>query len=125
MARKQGIIQGMLTNEMIRMFDYCNNELDFRNIDYLACTEIRAANLAHCSLLSAVMQGDTSLFNIKQAHQNCVKTKALASVLSVRNVSRQAVTEAMERVFHRCYNDLESIGRNSPDKHTAYMEGPI
>uniref|UniRef100_A0A1B0ABC0 Mitochondrial inner membrane protease ATP23 n=1 Tax=Glossina pallidipes TaxID=7398 RepID=A0A1B0ABC0_GLOPL len=60
---------------------------------------------------------------------NCVKTKALASVLAVRNVSRQAAIEAVERVFPKCYNDLEPIGRrirrNSPDQHRAYMEGPM
>uniref|UniRef100_A0A1B0C5I8 Mitochondrial inner membrane protease ATP23 n=1 Tax=Glossina palpalis gambiensis TaxID=67801 RepID=A0A1B0C5I8_9MUSC len=85
MARKQGMVKVVLTNEMIHMFDYCNNELDFRNIDHL----------------------------------KCVKTKALASALAMRNMSRQAVIEVMERIFHRCYNDLE---RNSPYKHRAYME---
>lgn len=71
MARNEGMVQGVLTHEMIHMFDYCNNELDFRNIDHLACTEIRAANLAHCSFLSAMMQGDASIFDIKKSHQVC------------------------------------------------------
>uniref|UniRef100_A0A034WLB2 Mitochondrial inner membrane protease ATP23 n=1 Tax=Bactrocera dorsalis TaxID=27457 RepID=A0A034WLB2_BACDO len=129
MARNEGMVQGVLTHEMIHMFDYCNNELDFRNIDHLACTEIRAANLAHCSFLSAMMQGDASIFDIKQAHQNCVKTKALQSVLAVRNVTKLEAIEAVERVFPKCYADLEPIGRrirrNSPDQHRAYMEGPM
>ncbi|KAL9876672.1 mitochondrial inner membrane protease ATP23 homolog [Glossina fuscipes] len=50
----------------------------------------------------------------------------LACVLAVRNVSRQAAIEAVERAFSRCYNDLEPIGRrirrNSPDQHRAYQE---
>ncbi|CAD6999118.1 mitochondrial inner membrane protease ATP23 homolog [Ceratitis capitata] len=129
MARNEGMVQGVLTHEMIHMFDYCNNDLDFRNIDHLACTEIRAANLAHCSFLSAMMQGDASIFDIKQAHQNCVKTKALQSVLAVRNVTKTEAIEAVERVFPKCYADLEPIGRrirrNSPDQHRAYMEGPM
>lgn len=77
MARKEGMVQGVLTHEMIHMFDYCNNDLDFKNIDHLACTEIRAANLAHCSFLSAWFQGDASFFNIKEAHQvgdACIQT---------------------------------------------------
>lgn len=71
----EGTVQGILTHEMIHMFDYCNNKLDFTNIDHLACTEIRAANLAHCSFLSAMAQGDASPINIKQRHQvtNIVK----------------------------------------------------
>lgn len=109
------------------MFDYCRNNLDFKNIDHLACTEIRAANLAHCSFLSAVSSGDASFFNIKEAHQNCVKNKALSSVLAVRNVSQIEAMRAIERVFPKCYPDLEPIGRrlrrNSADIERAYAEG--
>lgn len=68
-ARNKGMVQGVLTHEMIHMFDYCNNNLDFKNIDHLACTEIRAANLTHCSFLSACVQGDASPFKIQKAHQ--------------------------------------------------------
>lgn len=68
-CKSEGKVQGVLTHEMIHMFDYCRNELDFKNMDHLACTEIRAANLAHCSFLSAFFQGDASPFNIKAAHQ--------------------------------------------------------
>jgi len=69
MARNKSMVHGVLTHEMIHMFDYCNNDMDFRNVDHLACTEIRAANLAHCSFLSAMFQGDASPFNVKEAHQ--------------------------------------------------------
>ena len=86
--KNEGLVQGVLTHEMIHMFDYCNNELDFKNIDHLACTEIRAANLTHCSFISAVIQGDASMFRIKKAHENCVKTKAICSILAVRKVSK-------------------------------------
>lgn len=63
------MVQGVLTHEMIHMFDYCRNELDFRNMEHLACTEIRAANLTHCSFTSAWSQGDASFLKIKEAHQ--------------------------------------------------------
>lgn len=51
-AKNEGLVQGVLTHEMIHMFDYCNNDLDFKNLDHLACTEIRAANLTHCKLFN-------------------------------------------------------------------------
>jgi mitochondrial inner membrane protease ATP23 len=128
-AKSEGMVQGVLAHEFIHMFDYCRNDLDFKNIEHLACTEIRAANLTHCSFLSAVSQGDSSFFNIKGTHQNCVKSKALASVLAVRKVTPNEAIDAIERVFPRCYNDLEPIGRrlrrNSNDMHKAYMEAPI
>ncbi|CAH1155337.1 unnamed protein product [Phaedon cochleariae] len=126
-ARKEGTIQSVLIHEMIHMFDYCRNNLDFRNIDHLACTEIRAANLAHCSFMSAWINGDASPFNIKEAHQNCVKSKALSSVLAARNISKLEAIDAIERVFPKCYPDLEPIGRrirrNSLDMEKAFEEG--
>jgi len=61
--------------------------------------------------------------------QNCVKTKALASVLAVRNISHQAAVDAVERVLPKCYADLEPIGRrirrNSTDQQKAFMEAPM
>ncbi|XP_057670122.1 mitochondrial inner membrane protease ATP23 homolog [Diorhabda carinulata] len=126
-ARKEGIVQAVLTHEMIHMFDYCKNDLDFKNLEHLACTEIRAANLAHCSFMSALFAGDASLFYVKEAHQNCVKNKALSSVLSARNVSKEEAMIAINKVFSKCYSDLEPIGRrirrNSMDMQKAYEEG--
>lgn len=68
-ARSESIVGGVMIHEMIHMFDYCRNELDFKNIDHLACTEIRAANLTHCSFMSAWVQGSASPLNIKKQHQ--------------------------------------------------------
>lgn len=122
----KGMVQGILTHEMIHMFDYCRNNLDFKNIDHLACTEIRAANLTHCSYMSAVMNGDFNFGQVKQMHQTCVKNKALASILAVRNVSKEEAIDAIQRVFDRCYADLEPIGRRirrgSEDMYKAYAE---
>lgn len=127
MATNEGLVQGVLTHEMIHMFDYCRNNLDFKNLDHLACTEIRAANLAHCSFASAWMQGDASIFNIRESHQICVKNKALASVLAARDVTKLEAIDAIERVFTKCYADLEPIGRrikrNSTDMYKALAEG--
>lgn len=53
----------------------------------------------------------------------------MASVLAVRNISREAAVEAVERVFPKCYADLEPIGRrirrNSLDQQKAFMEAPM
>lgn len=128
-ARSEGIVQGILTHEMVHMFDYCNNKLDFKNIDHLACTEIRAANLTHCSFLSAITQGDATFLHVKKRHEHCVKTKALYSVLAVRDVTKEQAIDAIERVFPRCYNDLEPVGRRirrkSGDMQKAYYEGTL
>jgi inner membrane protease ATP23 len=56
-------------HELTHMFDYCQNDLDFNNIRHVACSEIRAANLANCSFLSAWYYGSASPFNIKATHK--------------------------------------------------------
>ncbi|CAH0721790.1 unnamed protein product, partial [Brenthis ino] len=125
-STRKGMVQGVLTHEMIHMFDYCRNQLDFRNMEHLACTEIRAANLTHCSFVSAWSQGDASFTKIKKAHEDCVKTKALYSVLAVRQIGKQEAVDIIEKVFPKCYNDLEPIGRRirrgSEDMYRAYRE---
>ncbi|CAD0196889.1 unnamed protein product [Chrysodeixis includens] len=125
-STRQGMVQGVLAHEMIHMFDYCRNQLDFKNMEHLACTEIRAANLTHCSFASAWSQGDASWTNFKKAHQDCVKTKALYSVLAVRQIGKREAVDIIEKVFPKCYVDLEPIGRrirrNSEDMLKAFKE---
>ncbi|CAG0890325.1 unnamed protein product [Darwinula stevensoni] len=126
MCRQDSVVQGVLFHEMIHMFDYCRNKLDFKNLQHLACTEIRAANLAHCSFMSALVEGNVSPFSIANQHAKCVKDKAIMSVLAVRKVSLEEARNAVESVFPQCYADLEPIGRrlrrNSQDMNIAYME---
>ncbi|XP_044751201.1 mitochondrial inner membrane protease ATP23 homolog [Coccinella septempunctata] len=124
---RPGMVQAVLTHEFIHMLDSCQNKLDFNNLEHLACTEIRAANLAHCSWLSAWINGDTSIFKFKETHQYCVKNKALSSIMAVRDVTEEEAMKAINKVFTKCYNDLEPFGRrirrNSEDIYKVYAEG--
>lgn len=128
-ARIEGIVGSVLTHEMIHMFDYCKNKLDFKNIDHLACTEIRAANLTYCSFMSAMIDGDAALWNMKKKHQECVKRRAALSVLAARGVTTEEARAAVDRVFDKCYNDLEPIGRrikrNTDDMNKAFLDAPF
>lgn len=55
-----------------------------------------------------------------------MKRKAKLSVMAVHPVSEEVANAAIERVFTKCYNDLEPIGRrirrNSDDMPRAYAE---
>lgn len=128
-AKIEGIVGSVLTHEMIHMFDYCRNHLDFKNIDHLACTEVRAANLTYCSFMSAMIDGDAALWDIKKRHQECVRRRAMLSVLAARGVTVEEATAAVERVFHKCYSDMEPIGRRirrgSDDMEKALFEATL
>lgn len=55
-----------------------------------------------------------------------MKTKALYSVLAVRQIGMKEAVEIIEKVFPKCYEDLEPIGRrirrNSDDMLKAFKE---
>ena len=109
------------------MYDLCRAKLDWNNAEHVACTEIRAANLFHCSVASGVYAGSVNPFNLKKAHADCVKQKAVASVIATRPQLTKAEAWAVtEKVFDKCYNDLEPIGRRmrsgSTDGYRAYRE---
>uniref|UniRef100_A0A8D8PRI6 Mitochondrial inner membrane protease ATP23 n=1 Tax=Cacopsylla melanoneura TaxID=428564 RepID=A0A8D8PRI6_9HEMI len=104
-------IHGTLVHEMIHMFDFCRHKLDFRNHAHLACTEIRAANLAHCSYLSGIMHGTVSMVALKKQHAECVADRATWAVALVRKLTYDEARPIVESVFTRCYNDLEPLGR--------------
>lgn len=68
-ATGEGRVQSTLAHELVHMFDYCRHNLDFTNIDHVACSEVRAANLTGCSYLGAYIQGIIPKFTVKQAHR--------------------------------------------------------
>ncbi|CAM1323123.1 XRCC6BP1 (predicted) [Pycnogonum litorale] len=125
-CKGRGLITSVLTHEFIHMFDYCRANMNFKNLDHLACTEVRASNITDCSFVNAWMYGLASPINVAKRHAECVKTRATESVISARNVSREEARAAVDKVFDRCYNDLSPIGRrlrrNSPDVDRAYSE---
>ena len=69
MCKSDGVVAGVLTHELIHMFDHCRKKIDFKNPEHLACTEIRAANLTHCSFLSSLAQWDTTIGHFSKSHQ--------------------------------------------------------
>ncbi|KAL8577239.1 hypothetical protein ACOMHN_034265 [Nucella lapillus] len=124
---KRSTCCNVLAHEFIHAFDSCRAKVDFEDLRHLACTEIRAANLMHCSFMAAFASGDASPLNVKQRHAQCVKSKALQSVLMVRNVPVEKAMMIVDSVFDKCYNDLEPVGRrprkNSRDPERALLEG--
>ncbi|GAB6022800.1 hypothetical protein CHUAL_006898 [Chamberlinius hualienensis] len=83
-------------HELIHMFDFCRADIDFKNLKHLACTE------------------------------ECVKDKAVKSMVAVRKISAVEARPIVDSVFDKCYNDLEPIGRrvrrNSSDPDKCYFE---
>ncbi|XP_065215877.1 mitochondrial inner membrane protease ATP23 homolog [Planococcus citri] len=126
MCTGQPTVHMVLFHELIHMYDNCVAEIDFQNIEHLACTEIRAANLTYCNYLSAFMNGFIVRSTIKGAQRECVKKRAIDSVIAVRPVTLEEAEAAVNKVFKKCYNDTEPIGRRlrprGRDEDLAYSE---
>ncbi|KAG2459983.1 mitochondrial inner membrane protease ATP23 homolog isoform X1 [Polypterus senegalus] len=121
---QQAHMNRVVTHELIHAFDHCRAHVDwFNNFKHLACSEIRAANLSgDCSFGNEISRFK---FGIKQHHQECVRERALRSILAVRNVSREDAEKAVDSVFNSCFNDHEPFGRiphNNADAGHAYKE---
>lgn len=111
MMSKDKILSIML-HEMVHMFDYCRAEFDFENLEHVACSEIRAANLSYCSISDFLRFAPSSLFKFKKAHEICVKEVAIKSVKAYSpQTDISEVVDIVTKVFPKCYNDLEPFGR--------------
>ncbi|PAA56639.1 hypothetical protein BOX15_Mlig023839g2, partial [Macrostomum lignano] len=91
-----------LRHELVHAFDACRAVADFdSSLDQLACTEIRAYNLAEPASWQKPAGG----------HADWVRQRAVDSVLTVRRIEQAEAETAVNRVFDRCYADLEPFGR--------------
>ena len=90
--------------------NYRCRKVDFQNIDHLACMEVRKANLANCNYLVYLSRVDAD-FAVKKQHRVCVENTAVEFLTKTKFVDKKLAREAVQRVFNKCYADLEPIGR--------------
>jgi len=111
-ADSVGHVHGALVRNLIQMFDACVNKYDFQNAEHLACTEIRKANLANCGYM-VYMQQPWASVRWKKAHAECVRNTAVDYMIKTKFVKPDIAKEAVDKVFDKCYKDLEPIGRRA------------
>ena len=117
-----GKVHGTLLRNLIHMYDVCTRKVNFKDLNHLACMEIRKANLAGCNL--GIHLTRLNPFYIKDQHEKCVLTTATYT-LGEKIGDPELAKEAVENVFVKCYNDREPIGRNcknESDMYKAYNE---
>ena len=122
-SKNYGIVHGTILRNLITMFDACTRKVDFKNVNHLACTEVRKANLASCNFMIHFTRNDSE-FGVKDQHAKCVANTAV-DCLEMKINNRELAKQAVSHVFSKCYNDLEPIGRkcrNNVDMKRAYSE---
>lgn len=107
-VRTKGELVRTMRHELIHAFDHCRANIDWNDIDHVACAEVRAQNLSgECGFMQELNRGHLDL---KKHHQACVRRRA---ELSVRQVNPDPVVAAaaVERVFARCFADTAPYTR--------------
>ena len=108
-CRTAAVVERILAHELVHMYDQCAAGVDWADLRHLACSEVRAANLAHCpGPLAGALADGAALWG---GHRACVRGRAVSSVAAVGGVGREEAEEAVAAVFERCYADLEPVGR--------------
>jgi len=96
--------------------------VDFRNIDHVACTEIRSNNLFVCgSYKEGRRRAGAPLLGYEGKQQECVRDQATIAIQQSMGVDEPAARAAVNRVFTRCYGDLEPFGQRFEDDHLAEL----
>ena len=95
----------IIQHELIHAFDYCRNRMDFRNLQHLACTEIRAAALSdECSIFHHISKS-THPYRWKNQHKPCVRHRAQQSISAIARLANEDIEKLINDIFTRCYND--------------------
>ncbi|XP_078676477.1 mitochondrial inner membrane protease ATP23 homolog [Branchiostoma floridae x Branchiostoma belcheri] len=114
----QGMMNRVLTHELIHAFDHCRGKVDwYNNLQHVACSEIRAANLSGDCHFSGELRR-FQLKGVKKHHQTCVWQRAKESVKVVRNCTDEEASRAVDSVWDSCFNDLapfHKVPRNKKD----------
>ncbi|XP_064400364.1 mitochondrial inner membrane protease ATP23 homolog isoform X2 [Halichondria panicea] len=109
----QGHMNDVLTHELVHTYDYCRAHLDWDNLEHLACTEIRAANLSgECFFWK---ENFTRFkFGWRKHHQVCVRERAMKSVLCIRDIPEKEAKRVVDKVFQTCFRDTVPFERVPP-----------
>jgi len=110
----------VLGYHLLQMFDSCRAHVDFRNIDHVACTEIRSNNLFPCGTFKeGHLRGFAPLVGYEGKQRESVRKEAISAVKTFMNVDEPTARAAVDRVFNRCYGDLEPFGQRIENAKVA------
>ncbi|KAI0270105.1 metalloprotease ATP23 [Russula aff. rugulosa BPL654] len=93
-----------LVHEFLHMYDHAVFNVDWSNLRYHACSEIRANSLSgDCSWAREIQRGR---FSFSKQHQACVRRRAVLSVMANPNCQdKESAERAVNEVWESCFND--------------------
>lgn len=96
-------MEDTLAHEMIHAWDHLRWKMNWMDLRHNACSEIRASNLSgECRWTNEFFKRHN--WTVTQQHQECVRRRAVMSMLTRCKDSEQA-TKVVDEVWDSCFND--------------------
>ncbi|KAG8878205.1 Mitochondrial inner membrane protease atp23 [Tulasnella sp. 331] len=97
-------MEDTMVHELVHMYDHTKFKVDWKDLRHHACSEIRAANLSgDCKWSREIRRG---FYTFSKQHQDCVRRRAVLSVMSHPDCGDQAKAEkAVNEVWESCLKD--------------------
>ncbi len=114
-AEKTGQIHALLAKELLHLFDRCTAKVNYTNIDHLACTEVKKANLVDCSLGDFVKRyGDTLDIPIADVNSD------LSSCSNLKYYSNSQTTSTSSKCLQ--WAGAWELHRSRPLQYQSFMK---
>jgi len=101
-------MEEILTHELIHVYDVRALQLDLRDCENLAYSEVRAAAAAECRNSFSLLQG------------TCVRTKAL---MATQNLFPSTARKCLQRVFERAFADVRPFQTPTSSSNSSNNAG--
>ncbi|GMM38713.1 putative metalloprotease [Saccharomycopsis crataegensis] len=104
-------MEDTLSHELVHAYDDAKFQVDWMNLRHHACSEIRASSLSgECRFWNQFKQG--AIKNVSRGHQECVKRRAVLSVMANPNCKDKEMAEqVVNDVWGSCFNDTRPFER--------------
>lgn len=104
--RNKWHLEDTLSHELVHQFDNLKWNVDWLNLKQHACSEIRASSLSGECRFSQEFARRGFGFNVAKGHQECVKRRAVLSVMGNPNCKDKSHAELLvNEVWDSCFND--------------------
>lgn len=117
-----------LARGLVYAFDKARAEVDYNNIDHVACTSIRGMNISgECDLWTKwtdYIVDDPLGMDMYSMKQRCIKRKVEEMISQESQKSSAEIREGIERVFDRCFRDHWPFTAE-PHMDTRFRDSPF
>ena len=117
-----------LARGLVYAFDSARAKVDYKNVDHVSCTSIRAYNISgECDLWTKWLDyfGEDPLGkDMYSMKQRCIRTKVEEQMIIGSSFEGDAIRSSIDRVWERCFRDHWPFTAE-PHMDTRFRDSPL